>query len=495
MDTKDKDFIPSNWDVKGSIIKVIGVGGGGNNAVNNMFRTGIEGVDFVLCNTDSQALNTSPIATKVQLGSLLTRGRGAGCNPEQGKQAAIESLDTLEKLLSDGTEMIFITAGMGGGTGTGAAPVIAKLAREMNLLTVAIVTLPFHDEGRDFMRRAREGIAELQCHVDSLLVIDNQRLYEIYGELPIIKAFAKVDDVLTTAAKGIAEIITRHGYVNVDFADVRKVMTESGVAIMGTGSASGPGRALAAAEGALSSPLLNNSDISGAKNVLVNITASEDVLMTELNQIMTVIQERTGGGVEFIKRGVVFDNSLGDTMNVTVVATGFGVQTIPIPLDTDLFGSEQNLERIPLEDPFQDSATEEEGFPKKKIFTIDKEEREQENEPSFEVHDRRRVFTVKDVEETEEVSVELSTAEQQVAATPVQRIKLQGRPVLRPENEEDILELENTPAYMRKHKQLNTSATRNVMTGRTASSSRLTRSVLGDYSLSIGNPYVDKQVD
>jgi len=477
----EEQLIPTNWDVKGSIIKVIGVGGGGNNAVNNMFRMGIEGVDFVVCNTDAQALHASPVPTKVQLGSLLTRGRGAGCNPEQGKQAAIESLDILEKLLSDGTEMIFITGGMGGGTGTGAAPVIAKLARKMNLLTVAIVTLPFHDEGRDFMRRAREGIAELQCHVDSLLVIDNQRLYEIYGELPILKAFSKVDDVLTTAAKGIAEIITRPGYVNVDFADVRKVMADSGVAIMGIGSASGPGRALAAAESALSSPLLNNSDISGARNVLVNITASQDILMTELNQVMAVIQDRTGGDVEFIKRGVVFDDSLGDTINVTVVATGFGIQTIPIPLDTDIDDIYKNAVKVPLKDSSQGNIIEEEAMLQPPKFPVEK---------PFEVQDKRRIFEVKEVEETEPVLIE-----QEQADMPARRIQLQGRPVLRPENEDDILDLETTPAYMRKKKQLSTFSTRNTMTGRTVASSRLERSSSGAYSLSIGNPYVNKTVD
>jgi cell division protein FtsZ len=483
----DKDaLIPTNWDTKGSIIKVVGVGGGGNNAVNNMFRMGIEGVEFVVCNTDAQVLLASPIPTKVQLGSLLTRGRGAGCNPEQGKQAAVESLEILEKLLSDGTEMIFITAGMGGGTGTGAAPVIAKLARETGLLTVAIVTLPFRDEGRDFMRRAREGLTELQRYVDSLLVIDNQRLYEIYGELPIIKAFAKVDDVLTTAAKGIAEIITRPGYMNVDFADVRKVMAESGVAVMGTGSASGPGRALAAAEGALSSPLLNNSDISGAKNVLVNITASEDIVMTELNQIMSVIQERAGGDPEFIKRGVVFDNSLGDTVNVTVVATGFGVQAIPIP-EIDMFDKQREIERIVMSGPLQNTEKED-GISVKKPFVAEEER--------FEVRERQRVFVVEDVQETEQVSVEAPVSDmQQQTATSVQRVRLNKRPVLRPENEEDIFDLEETPAYMRKNKQLNTSATRSIMTGKSTVSTRLTRSFSGEYSLSVGNPYVDKQVD
>lgn len=488
-----QEFIPDNWHVNGAIIKVIGVGGGGNNAVNNMFRTGIEGVDFVVCNTDEQALKSSPITTKVQLGSLLTRGRGAGCNPEQGKQAAVESIDTLKELLGGATEMIFITAGMGGGTGTGAGPVIAKLAREMGILTVAIVTLPFRDEGRDFMQRAREGLTELQRYVDSLLVIDNQRLYEIYGELPIIKAFSKVDDVLTTAAKGIAEIITRPGYVNVDFADVRKVMQESGVAIMGTGAASGPGRALAAVESALSSPLLNNSDISGAKNVLVNITASENILMTELNQIMTVIQERTGGNMEFTKRGVVFDNSLGDTITVTVVATGFGVHAIPIS-DIDIMAKfAEGSERVTLEDPLQADSEEEQTF-KTKTFVIEDE--------TFEVYESKRVFVVEDEKEketeTEQSAVEITIPEvpvQQPVTTATAPAKLQKRPALRPENEDDIAELEDVPAYIRKNKQLNTAATRNTVISTPAPTSKFTQSLFGEYRLSAENSYIAKQVD
>jgi len=487
MEQEDiKLIVPDNWNSGGSIIKVIGVGGGGGNAVNNMFRTGIQGVDFVICNTDEQALRSSPVPIKVQLGSLLTRGRGAGCNPEQGKQAAVESLDTLKELLSCNTEMVFVTAGMGGGTGTGAGPVIAKLAHEMGILTVAIVTLPFHDEGRDFMRRAREGITELQRYSDSLLVIDNQRLYEIYGELPIIQAFSKVDDVLTTAAKGIAEIITRPGYINVDFADVRKVMQESGVAIMGTGSASGPGRALAAVESALTSPLLNNSDISGAKNVLVNITASENILMTELNQIMTVVQERTGGDMEFTKRGVVFDNSLGDTINVTVVATGFGIHAIPMPSIDMVVNRAEGNERVTLSDPSQ-QGSEEEDTTQTKTFAVEDE--------TFEVYDDKRVFMVDNDEETEQVPVEATTPPQQSAITSAQRMKLTGRPALRPENEDDIAELEDVPAYVRKKKQLDTSSTHSVMLGKSASSAQFTQSLFGEYRISAKNSYIDPQVD
>jgi len=252
-----------------SIIKVIGVGGGGGNAVNYMHRMGIKDVDFVLCNTDAQALVNSPVEFKIQLGATLTEGRGAGNNPDIGRQAAIESLDQIVNLLQKNTKMVFITAGMGGGTGTGAAPIIAKAAKELGILTVAIVTIPFRTEGRTKMKQAIEGIKNISQHVDSLLVINNEKLLEVYRNLKLTEAFAKADDVLATAAKGIAEIITVHGYINVDFADVETVMYNSGVALMGSGMASGENRALQAVKQALESPLLNNNDISGARNILL----------------------------------------------------------------------------------------------------------------------------------------------------------------------------------------------------------------------------------
>ena len=234
-----EEYLPVNWEDSRSIIKVIGVGGGGGNAVNQMFRQGIKDVDFTICNTDTQALQASPIPEKLQLGNVLTRGLGAGCNPEQGRKAALESIERIKESLGGATEMVFITAGMGCGTGTGAAPVIAKVARELNLLTVGLVTLPFRDEGSEFLKRAVLGIKELEKHVDSLLIIDNQKLYKIFGELSIFDAFPKADAVLSTAVKGIAEIITRPGFINVDFADVRMVMQNSGMAIMGTGTGLG----------------------------------------------------------------------------------------------------------------------------------------------------------------------------------------------------------------------------------------------------------------
>ena len=260
------DLIEFDLPVSGEkIIKVIGVGGGGGNAVNHMYRQGIKDVDFAVCNTDAQALMSSPVPYKVQLGSALTEGRGAGNKPDVGRESALENIKDIEKLLGGNTKMVFITAGMGGGTGTGAAPVIAQAARDRKILTIGIVSIPFRNEGRLRIQQAIEGIREIENHVDSLLIINNERIREIYGDFPISKAFSKADDVLAIAAKGIAEIITCPGFINVDFEDVRTVMQSSGVAIMGSFVASGEKRALRAVEGALNSPLLNNNDIRGAK--------------------------------------------------------------------------------------------------------------------------------------------------------------------------------------------------------------------------------------
>ncbi len=326
-----KEILPVNWEQENSIIKVIGVGGGGGNAVNQMFKQGIKDVTFAVCNTDTQALNSSPIPLKIQLGSSLTRGLGAGCNPTQGRNAALESIDSIKEMLGPPTEMVFITAGMGGGTGTGAAPVIAKVAKDMGILTVGVVTLPFRDEGNEFLKRAVLGIRELEKCVDSLLIIDNQKLYKIYGELSVYEAFPKADGVLNIAVKSIAEIITKPGYINVDFADVKMVMSNSGMAIMGTGTASGENRAVRAVEEAISSPLLNDFDLKTAKSVLVNISSSREfgLSMAELSQIMDYISQCTGGYAINFKRGVVCDNDLGESVSVTIVATGFSMHTLP----------------------------------------------------------------------------------------------------------------------------------------------------------------------
>ncbi|MES2650144.1 MAG: cell division protein FtsZ [Bacteroidota bacterium] len=308
---------------KSSIIKVIGVGGGGGNAVNHMYRQGITGVDFIICNTDAQALEFSPIPNKVQLGSSLTEGMGAGSIPEVGKNSAIENIDDIKAMLGSTTKMLFITAGMGGGTGTGASPIIAKAAKEMDILTVAIITTPFAFEGKRRKMQADDGMDELKKYVDSYLVISNDRLREIFGNLTLGSAFAQADDILTTAAKGIAEIITVPGYINVDFKDVRTVMKDSGVSIMGSYSAEGENRALAAVEGALASPLLKDNEIEGARYILLNISSGlREVTMDEVTIITDFIQDKAGLSADLIW-GNCIDESLEDKLSVTIIATGF----------------------------------------------------------------------------------------------------------------------------------------------------------------------------
>ena len=317
--------MPQNRDC---IIKVIGVGGGGSNAVNHMFNQGIKDVNFMVCNTDEQALQNSPVPIKIQLGESLTEGRGAGNKPEKGKQAAIENIGDIEKVLQDNTKMVFITAGMGGGTGTGAAPIIAKAAREMGILTVGIVTIPFKFEGKLRINQALDGISEMEKNVDSLLVINNEKLRDMYGDLKLSNAFSKADDVLSTAAKGIAEIITVHGYINVDFADVETVMKDSGVAIMGSSTATGNERALDAIQAALESPLLNSNDIRGAQNILLNITSGVDeITMDEVGEITDYVQDIVGTSASIIW-GTGTDETMQDEVKVTIVATGFNTRNI-----------------------------------------------------------------------------------------------------------------------------------------------------------------------
>src|ERR1017187_3169280 len=286
---------------KSSIIKVIGVGGGGSNAVNHMFKQGIKGVDFMVCNTDAQALEISPVPNKIQLGPSLTEGRGAGSMPEVGKNAAIENLDEIRKILENNTKMVFITAGLGGGTGTGAAPIIAALAREMGILTVGIVTVPFTFEGKKRKSQADIGLDELKNNVDTLLIICNDKLRDMYGNQKLSEAFAKADDILTVAAKGIAEIITVTGYINVDFEDVKTVMKDSGVAIMGSAIAEGEDRAILAIEQALTSPLLNDTNIHGARHILLNVASGiSEVRMDEIDTITDYIQREAGLTAELI---------------------------------------------------------------------------------------------------------------------------------------------------------------------------------------------------
>jgi cell division protein FtsZ len=306
-----------------SIIKVIGVGGGGSNAVNHMFEQGIVGVDFAICNTDAQAMDISKVPVKIQLGPNLTDGRGAGSKPEVGEKAAMESIEDVASFLKMNTKMLFITAGMGGGTGTGAAPVIAQLAKEMGILTVGIVTVPFNFEGRQRCKYAFSGVEKLKENVDALIVISNNKLREIYGNLELSRAFANADNILTTAAKGIAEIITVPGIVNVDFEDVNTVMRNSGVAIMGSALAEGENRARKAIDMALNSPLLEDSDIRGAKQILLNVRSGErEVTMDEICTITDYIQEQAGEDSNLIWGNCV-DPDLGDKLCVTLIATGF----------------------------------------------------------------------------------------------------------------------------------------------------------------------------
>lgn len=323
QDLKNFD-IPTNSP---KIIKVIGVGGGGGNAVSHMYKEGIHDVSFVLCNTDNQALDESTVPVKIQLGKETTYGLGAGNKPERAKDAAEESIDEIEAMLNDGTKMVFITAGMGGGTGTGAAPVIARTAKSMGILTVGIVTIPFLFEGEKKIIQALDGVEKLANNVDALLVINNERLREIFSDLTLMNAFAKADDTLSIAAKSIAELITKKGKINLDFADVNTILKDGGVAIMSTGKAGGENRLSKAIENALHSPLLNNNDIFNAKKVMLNIYCSNDVMMDEMNEVHDFMS-RFREEVEVIW-GMAIEEELNKDVKVTILATGFGVEDIP----------------------------------------------------------------------------------------------------------------------------------------------------------------------
>tara|TARA_B100001094_G_C18167500_1_gene793045 strand:+ start:314 stop:1966 length:1653 start_codon:yes stop_codon:yes gene_type:complete len=334
-----------------SQIKVMGIGGGGSNAVNYMFENGINGVDFVICNTDAQALDASPVPIKIQLGIDLTEGLGAGSNPEVGRRAAEESADRITELLDANTKMLFITAGMGGGTGTGAAPVIAEIAQEKDILTVGVVTVPFATEGGYRRQYADEGIAELKKYVDTLLVIDNEKLIEVYGDLTFTAAFAKANEVLNTATKGIAEVISQHLIVNIDLNDARKVLENSGTAVMGQAKVEGENRAIEAVIEALDSPLLNDNDITGAQQVLLKIVTGDgegEIKMSELAKIKNKIQDAAGRNVNIIE-GIGIDPDLGMAISVTVIATGFEEKRKPkglktVKLDEDNFDAIADME-------------------------------------------------------------------------------------------------------------------------------------------------------
>lgn len=415
-----------------AIIKVIGVGGGGSNAVNHMSRKGIKDVDFVICNTDSQALANSPVSAKVQLGSALTEGRGAGNKPEVGKRAAQENIEDVKKVIGDDTKMVFITAGMGGGTGTGAGPIIAQACRDLDLLTVGIVTIPFRNEGKRRIQQAIDGIQELEQHVDSLLVINNEKIREMYGDFRISEAFSKADDVLATAAKGIAEIITVHGYINVDFADVETVMRESGVAIMGSATASGEGRAINAIEEALNSPLLNNNNIKGARNILLNVTSgSEEITMDEIGEITDYVQDRAGYDADLIWGNGV-DEALGEEICVTIVATGFSTSSIPEVL------ANKKVEKIKhvLDDqkPMNHS-----GTTRKK--PVSSEPNAQQESLHFESNRPKSDF---DAMYSTAQNAETTTADEPTAREVEFNVDFSGS------EEDEIDNLENVPAYKRR---------------------------------------------
>jgi cell division protein FtsZ len=351
--------IPKN---QSSIIKVIGVGGGGGNAVNYMYNLGIDSVDFVVCNTDSQALALSPVTNKIQLGPHLTQGLGAGANPEIGKQASEESFEDITKILKLNTRMAFVTAGMGGGTGTGGAPVVAQICRDLGILTVGIVTTPFTYEGRKRMKQAQDGINRMREHVDTILIISNDKLRQQFGNLPFTQAFAKADDVLATAAKCITDVITTTGQINVDFADVCTVMKNGGVAILGSASAAGDNRALIAVEQALNSPLLNDNDISGAKWILLNITSAAgefEHTMDETEAIQAYVQQMAGDNCDVIL-GMGHDPNLGDKIAVTVIATGFNCNEIVAEIPVKKNEPEKIIVKLGennVQDPFKQTNT------------------------------------------------------------------------------------------------------------------------------------------
>ena len=329
---------PSDWNQENSIIKVIGVGGGGCNAVNYMYRQNIKGCSFVVCNTDAQALQTSEVPVKIQMGQ---NGLGAGTDPTAGRNAALESQEEIaQKVLDCGTQMLFITAGMGGGTGTGASPVIAKMAKEKGILTVAVVTIPFKNEGNESQSKAVDGIHELEKNVDSLLIINNEKLYQFFGDTLIQEAFPKADEVLATAVRGIIEVISCPGYINVDFQDVCKMMRNSGMALMGSGEGTGPDRLADAVKGAFESPLLNDFDLKTAKNVLINITTGNNekgAKMSDLEKIDDMISEYTGDANHF-KKGIIWDSDpdFGDKIRITAIVTGFDMDLGGLGLNKDL---------------------------------------------------------------------------------------------------------------------------------------------------------------
>jgi len=493
-----------NFDIPGnpnSIIKVIGVGGGGSNAVNYMYGQGIKDVSFVVCNTDAQALTNSPVPVKIQLGESLTEGRGAGNKPLKGREAAIESLENIQQVLADNTKMAFITAGMGGGTGTGAAPIIAKAARDMGILTVGIVTIPFKFEGRIRIEQALEGVAEMEKHVDSLLIINNEKLRDMYGDLKLSNAFSRADNVLSTAAKGIAEIITVHGYINVDFADVETVMKDSGVSIMGSATADGDERAIDAIQAALESPLLNNNDIKGAKNILLNITSGVDeITMDEVFEITDYVQGRVGATASIIW-GSGTDEQLNNEVGVTIIATGFASGHII-----------QKDEEKPVKNKVTRFNMDEEGNVTNAgdEEDIELEREEHPNVVDFDEIERRKREKIKDLygenketPENEDEEEDLFSLSSGADLSSASLLEPGSAAALTPEelgDERMIEEMEKIPAYKRRGVTLKKSGSKPESNpNRQATGSKVSRFSLKDGKngpqLSDNNPWLNDNVD
>lgn len=494
--------LPKN---QSSIIKVIGVGGGGSNAVTHMFRQGIKGVDFIICNTDAQAMESSPVPVKIQLGANLTGGLGAGAVPSVGKNAALENVQDLRAILEKGTKMLFITAGLGGGTGTGAAPVIASVSKELGILTVGIITIPFSFEGRKRKQHAEQGISELKKYVDALVIISNDKLRELYGDQKLSAAFGHADNVLTTAAKGIAEIITVTGYINVDFEDVKTVMSDSGVAIMGSGKASGATRAQDAVEQALNSPLLNDNDIEGSNNLLLYIASGkEEITMDEVTEITDYIQMKTKSSAEVIW-GNGIDDSLDDSISVTIIATGFDeehrrkhnpvektltikplyenesastreVQYSPPPDPVELADNKQeeinsllNTMQKPLE---ENNLSTDESIPPKRVIIFDLEKNEQDNiriPHDIPAEESKPVYNQVDISVSQPVTAPVPQPFQRPAPVThdlepelekklnerVQKLKaLSEKLKNHAPLENNLQEIENVPAYKRRNVEL-----------------------------------------
>ncbi|MFW6019574.1 MAG: cell division protein FtsZ [Bacteroidales bacterium] len=498
-----------------SIIKVLGIGGGGSNAVNHMYQQGIKDVDFLICNTDAQALEDSPVPTKIQLGGALTEGRGAGSIPNVGREAVLENVDDIGAALEKNTKMLFITAGMGGGTGTGGAPVVAAKAREMDILTVGIVTVPFSFEGRKRKQQAEEGIREMQENVDSLLIVSNDKLRELYGNLKLSEAFSKADDILATAAKGISELITVTGHINVDFEDVKTVMKNSGVAIMGMGISGGEDRAIKAIEMALSSPLLNDNHIRGAEDILLYIASGEDeIQMDEVSEITDYIQDESGATAEIIWGNGV-DQTLGDKIAVTVVATGFqsnGLEaTAPgenkEPVVHKLTEEQKNMENHPV-DQGEPSENEFELYTREKTPQTSEETNDNNNEPDefgFRLHtkpsksaeEKKAESAVSDYNQKENTSQQeteqFKTVKKINESAPnfdsEDRIKKLRELSMKIKTQEGLQETENVPAFVRRKVQLKHT--------RPASESEISRFTLNDEDEDVqkGNSYLHDNVD